>query len=59
MCATARVRRLRPWDQSESMSDIRLTARIRRAIVDDSRLSTTAKNIKIITVNGQSHCVVQ
>jgi hyperosmotically inducible periplasmic protein len=39
--------------QSESKSDIKMTADIRRAIVKDHRLSTNAKNIKIITDNGR------
>ena len=44
---------LTPTSQSESKSDIKLAAAIRRAITKDSRLSTTAKNIKIITDNGK------
>ena len=39
-------------DQSNSPEDIKITAAIRRAIVGDKSLSMTAKNIKIITVNG-------
>lgn len=39
-------------DQSESSSDIKITAAIRRAIMKDDSLSMTAKNIKIITEKG-------
>jgi osmotically-inducible protein OsmY len=41
-----------PGDQSESKADLTLTQRIRKALMADKSLSTTAKNIKIITVNG-------
>jgi osmotically-inducible protein OsmY len=43
---------LTPGDQSESEADRTLTQQIRRAVVADESLSTMAKNIKIITVNG-------
>ena len=39
-------------DQSNSPEDIKITAAIRRALVGDKSLSITAKNVKIITVNG-------
>ena len=39
-------------DQSESSSDIKITAAIRRAVVADDSLSMTAKNVKIITADG-------
>ena len=39
-------------DQSNSPEDIKITAAIRRALVGDKSLSMTAKNVKIITVNG-------
>ena len=39
-------------DQSESEGDIKLTQEIRKAVVADDTLSTTAQNVKIITVNG-------
>ena len=39
-------------DQSNSPEDIKITADIRRAIVAEKSLSMTAKNVKIITVNG-------
>ena len=38
--------------QSNSKSDVELTARIRRAITRDNSLSMTAHNIKIISDNG-------
>ncbi len=40
-------------DQSEARSDRELTRKIRRAIYGDKSLSFGAKNIKIITINGQ------
>lgn len=43
---------LTPGDQSESQADRTLTQQIRKAVVADKSLSTMAKNIKIITVNG-------
>jgi osmotically-inducible protein OsmY len=45
-------RTLTPTDQSESAADRKLSAEIRKAVVDDDSLSVTAHNIKIITVNG-------
>jgi osmotically-inducible protein OsmY len=38
-------------DQSNSPEDLKITAAIRRAVVADDSLSTTAKNVKIITAN--------
>jgi osmotically-inducible protein OsmY len=43
---------LTPGDQSESEADRTLTQEIRKAVVADDSLSTLAKNIKIITVDG-------
>ena len=40
-------------DQSNSSADLKITQVIRQALMKDSELSTTAKNIKIITDNGQ------
>lgn len=39
-------------DQSNSREDLQITATIRRAVVKDHSLSATAKNVKIITVDG-------
>ena len=39
-------------DQSNSSVDLKITQAIRQALMKDSELSTTAKNIKIITNNG-------
>jgi len=41
-------------DQSNSSADLKVTQNIRRALMKDSDLSTTAKNIKVITANGQT-----
>lgn len=41
-----------PLDQSESEADRSITQKIRQAIISDSALSTNAKNIKIITIQG-------
>ena len=40
-------------DQSNSSADLKTTQAIRQSLMKDSELSTTAKNIKIITANGQ------
>jgi hyperosmotically inducible periplasmic protein len=40
-------------DQSNSSADLKITQAIRQALIKDSELSTTAKNVKIITNNGQ------
>ena len=39
-------------DQSNSSTDLKTTQAIRQALMKDGELSTTAKNIKIITANG-------
>ena len=39
-------------DQSNSSADLKITQAIRQALMKDSELSMTAKNIKIITANG-------
>jgi hypothetical protein len=45
---------LTPSDQAEgSAQDVEVTRRIRKALVADKALSTNAKNIKIITLNGK------
>jgi hyperosmotically inducible periplasmic protein len=46
------ARTLTPMDQSSDAGDVEITRRIRKALMADDTLSTTAKNIKIITVNG-------
>ena len=43
---------LTPGDQSENKADLTLTQQIRRELMADKSLSTDAKNIKIITING-------
>jgi hyperosmotically inducible periplasmic protein len=39
-------------DQSNDPSDIKMTADIRKMVVDDGSLSIMAKNVKIITIEG-------
>jgi hyperosmotically inducible periplasmic protein len=39
-------------DQSNSSADLKTTQAIRQALMKDGELSQTAKNIKVITVNG-------
>jgi len=39
-------------DQSNSPADLKSTQAIRQALMKDGELSTTAKNIKVITANG-------
>lgn len=41
-----------PTDQSERAPDLRVTADIRKAIVDDPSMSTNARNVKIVTAKG-------
>jgi hyperosmotically inducible protein len=38
--------------QKQNKEDIEITAKIRKAIVDDTTLSTNAHNVKIISMNG-------
>lgn len=44
---------LTPLDQGSSEADIELTQSIRQALMDADALSFTAKNVKIITRDGQ------
>ena len=44
---------LTPLDQKENTSDREITQRIRKAVMADDALSSTAKNVKIITRDGQ------
>jgi osmotically-inducible protein OsmY len=39
-------------DQSNRKSDVEVTQKIRKQVVDDDSLSTLAHNVKIITVDG-------
>ena len=45
--------KLTPGDQGNSKRDLEITRRIRETVVDDSSLSFTARNVKIITVDGK------
>jgi hyperosmotically inducible protein len=40
-------------DQGSSEGDRKITQEIRQAVVRDGSLSFTAKNVKIITINGK------
>ncbi len=40
-----------PFDQNENQSDINITANIRKSVVD-TKMSTNAQNVKIITQDG-------
>ena len=40
-------------DQSNSSADVKITQAIRQALMKDGELSTSAKNVKVITENGQ------
>ncbi|MEO7111033.1 MAG: BON domain-containing protein [Polyangiaceae bacterium] len=44
---------LTPMDQGNNPGDLKITQQIRKQVVSDSALSFTAKNVKIITVNGR------
>src|SRR5512147_1832432 len=41
-----------PMDQGSSDADMSITQQIRKAVVDSDKLSTNAKNVKIITQDG-------
>ncbi len=43
---------LTPIDQSNKPADLEMTRDIRRALVRDDHLSTVARNVKIITIDG-------
>jgi hyperosmotically inducible protein len=46
-------RTLTPTDQSKgSTADVELTRKIRQLVVKDDAMSSDAKNVKIITING-------
>jgi hyperosmotically inducible periplasmic protein len=40
------------FDQGNSPADLKITQRIRQAVMADDALSFTAKNIEIVTING-------
>lgn len=42
-----------PLDQKENETDLKITQRVRQAVMADGSLSFTAKNVKIITQNGK------
>jgi hyperosmotically inducible protein len=44
---------LTPGDQGSSDRDLEITQRIRETVIDNDQLSFTAKNVKIITVDGR------
>lgn len=44
---------LTPIDQGNDEADLETTQKIRKAVVGDDSLSFTAKNVKIITLNGK------
>jgi osmotically-inducible protein OsmY len=41
-----------PFTQSNDRHDVEITRRIRRALMEDKSLSTTAKNVKVVTAGG-------
>lgn len=44
---------LTPTDQGTSEGDRKITQQVRQAVMKDGSLSFTAKNVKIITINGK------
>ena len=44
---------LTPMDQGSSASDRAITQQIRKDLMNDKSLSFTAKNVKVITINGK------
>lgn len=43
---------LTPMDQPNNAEDVRLAAAVRKAIVADSTLSTSAQNVKLVAAKG-------
>jgi hyperosmotically inducible periplasmic protein len=41
-----------PFTQSSNQADLEMSRRIRRALMHDKSLSTTARNVKVVTVSG-------
>jgi hyperosmotically inducible periplasmic protein len=41
-----------PFTQSSNPADVEMTRQIRRALMNDNTLSTTARNVKVISVGG-------
>jgi osmotically-inducible protein OsmY len=41
-----------PTDQSETSSDVQITAAVRKAIVDDKSMSVNAQNCKVVVSGG-------
>jgi sporulation protein YlmC with PRC-barrel domain len=46
-------RTMTPLDQGNSQADLNTTAQIRKEIISDKRMSVNARNVKVITKNGQ------
>lgn len=46
-------RTLTPLDQGNNQADVDITAQIRKEIIDGENMSINARNIKIITIDGQ------
>ncbi len=44
---------LTPLDQGSSTTDVEITTKIRRSIIDEKNMSVNAQNVKIITINGK------
>ena len=51
--ANNRIADVTAADQSNAPRDLRITAAIRRRLVQDARLSVDAKNVKVITCDGK------
>ncbi len=44
---------LTPLDQGSSTTDVEITTKIRKSILEDKNMSVNAQNVKIITINGK------
>jgi len=44
---------LTPVNQKDTISDLKVTTHIRKAVIQDQALSFDAHNVKIITINGE------
>jgi osmotically-inducible protein OsmY len=49
---TSALSQITPGDQGENEGDLKISAAIRKAVVDDNALSVNAHNVKIVTAGG-------
>jgi osmotically-inducible protein OsmY len=49
---TSALSQTTPADQGENEADLKISAAVRKAVVDDNSLSVNAHNVKIVTAGG-------